>query len=553
MINSEAEREAFDVIVLGSGAAGMTCALAAAHYGLRVVVLEKSDLVGGTSAMSGAGTWVPANHLAAAEGIEDSPEEALAYFDNALGSGGANEYRPLWKALCDNAGPMLRLVESETPLTFAITPEPDPIDVPGAKPRGRMVSPLALSRRHAGPFARRLRKSTLPHLFTYHEMFSPNPWGRPFHTLRKMGPELLRRWLRNIGGQGSALMAGLIGGALAKGVEIRTGQTVTELLTHGGRVVGVRTATETLAARCGVLIATGGFEWNSDLYTRHFPGPTDWLCTPDTNTGGGLALAEAVGAAIDRMDEANVHPALPTRYEGRAHGMPVAWHVGPHGIIVNAQAKRFVSEYDYNLGAALNLRDADGAPLNLPAWVICDRRFLYRSLPFAWYAQRTRGWVRKARSLEALAQMIGLSPAALKAEVAQFNAHCRNNHDPDFNRGEPMWERFRSGNWQPGQKNAALGGIGDGPFYAMPVNRSILGTKGGPRTDEAGRVLNTAGEVIAGLFAAGNAMANPIGTRSLGAGTTIGPHMTMGYICANTMIAQDRDLCVRAGKKMIEA
>ncbi|MEI4472407.1 FAD-dependent oxidoreductase [Frigidibacter sp. MR17.24] len=532
--------EEFDVIVLGSGAAGMTCALTAATEGLSVVVLEKSRLVGGTSAMSGAGTWVPANHLAAAEGIADSPDEALAYYENALGPELGNRFRPLWKALADAAGPMLRLVEAETPLTFAITPEPDPIDVPGAKRRGRMVSPLALPRRHAGPFAKRLRRSTLPHLFTYHDMFSPNPWKRPVRTVLSMGPELLRRWLTNSGGQGSALMAGLIGGALARGVAIRPETTVRALTKAGGRVTGVTLADgRTIGARRGVLIATGGFEWDRDRYARHFPGQTDWLCTPDTNAGGGLALAEAAGAALDQMEEANVHPALPTRYEGRAHGMPVAWHVGPNGIIVNGQAQRFASEYDYNLGDHLNRRGADGQPLNLPAWVICDGRFLRQSRPFAWYALRAPGWVRKAPTLAALAGQIGLDPAALAATVARFNGHCAQNRDPDFHRGEPVWERFRSGNWKDGETNAALGGIADrGPYYAMPVNRSILGTKGGPRTDAEGRVLDTEGEAIGGLYAAGNAMANPIGTRAIGAGTTIGPHMTMGFICAKSMAAR---------------
>ena len=528
----------FDVIVIGSGAAGMTCALTAAEAGLKVLVVEKSALVGGTSAMSGAGIWAPANHLATAAGIDDSPEEALRYFENAL-PGLSNRFRAHWQALCRNSGPMLRLVEKSTRLRFALTPEPDPIDVEGAKTRGRMVSPLALPRKEAGSFARRLRPSTLPHLFTYHEMFSPNPWGRPFHTLWKMGPELARRWIFSIGGQGSALMAGLIGGFLRLGGEIRTGQDVRALLRDAaGRVNGLRLADgSVISATRGILLATGGFEWDTRRYAQNFPGKTDWLCTPDTNTGGAVDLALAVGAALDQMQEANVHPALPTRYEGRAHGMPVAWHVGPHGIIVNDRAQRFVSEYDYNLGAALNARDPAGNPLHQEAWVICDRRFLYRSLPFAWYALRARGWVRRGRSLAELAVKTGLDPAELQATVTKFNSYCRDNHDPEFHRGEPLWERFRSGNWKDGEKNAALGGIGKGPFYAMPVNRSILGTKGGPLTDAAGRVLTKSGEVIPGLYAAGNAMANPIGTRAVGAGTTVGPHMTMGYICAQDMIA----------------
>ncbi|MBT9385425.1 FAD-dependent oxidoreductase [Pseudooceanicola sp. CBS1P-1] len=527
-----------DVIILGSGVAGMTCALAAAKDGLRVIVLEKSRLIGGTSAMSGAGVWVPANHVAAREGITDAPETAMTYFRNALGPDSANRFTAHWQAMCDHGGAMLKMVEDETALTFACTPEPDPVDVPGALPRGRMVSPLALARHHAGPFAKKMRRSTLPHLFTYHDMFSPNPWGRPFHTLRKMGFTLLKRWATNTGGQGSALMAGIIGGALKHGAEIRLDTRVAALDIDAGRVCGVQLSDGSrIRARRGVVLATGGFEWNRALYAQHFPGKTDWLCTPDTNSGDAVSLALSAGAALDQMGEANVHPALPTRYEGRAHGMPVAWHVGPHGIIVNAQAKRFVSEYDYNLGEALNAKGPDGQPLNLPAWLICDRRFLFRSLPFSWYALRARNWIRRAPTIEALAQKIGLDPQALAAQVATYNGYCAQNHDPEFQRGEPMWERFRSGNWAPGSRNAALGRIEAGPFLAMPVNRSILGTKGGPRTDEHGRVLDPADRAIPGLYAAGNAMANPIGTRSVGAGTTVGPHMIMGYLCARDLLA----------------
>lgn len=532
--------EEFDAIVIGSGAAGMTCALAASVGGLRVIVLEKSHLVGGTSAMSGADTWVPANHVAATEGIQDSPEEALTYFDNALGPTLANRFRGHWKALCDNAGPMLRTVTDNTPLEFKLTPAPDPIDVDGAKAYGRNLSPMVLPRRLAGPFAARIRRSTLPHLFTFQEMFSPNPWARPFYTIYKMGPELARRWLTGRAGQGTALITGLVAGFLAKGGEIRTEQTVAELLTSNGEVTGVRLSDgHEIGASLGVLIASGGFEWDAERYGKHFPGETDWLCTPDTNTGGGLSLVERVGAALDQMEEANVHPALPTCYEGRAHGMPVPWHVGPNGIIVNAKAKRFVSEYDYNLGAVLNQRDADGQPVNLPAWLICDRAFVYRNLTFAWYAWRAKGWMRKASTLSALARQLDLDPHVLEDTVARFNSYCSQNHDPEHHRGEPLWERFRSGKWKDGEKNLALGGIGIGPYYAMPINRSILGTKGGPLTNAEGQVLSTEGEVIRGLYAAGNVMANPIGSRAISAGTTIGPHMTMGYICARTMIEKN--------------
>jgi len=533
--------ESFDVIVIGSGAAGMTCALTAADAGLSVLVLEKSRLVGGTSAMSGAGMWVPANHLAAAAGIADSPAEALTYIEAALGPANANRHRPLWQALADHAGPMLQLVERTTPLRFTLTPEPDPVDAAGAKGRGRMVAPLALAKRVAGPFARRLRPSTLPQLFLYQEMFWPNPWKRPLYTALAIGPTLVKRLLVGERGQGAALMAGLIAGCLERGVQLRTEQTVTALLRRAGRVDGVSLADGTaISARRGVLIATGGFEWNRQRYQQHFPGPTDWLTTPDTNDGGGLALAEAVGAATDQLDQANIHPALPVRYEGRRHGMPVAWHVGANAIVVNHRGERFCSEYDYNLGAALDRRDQAGQPLNLPAWLIADRRFLLGSLPFTWYALKARGWIRWSRTLAGLARTIGLEPEALEATVARYNGFCRIGRDDDFRRGETPWERFRAGATEGQPGNPALGTLDRAPFLAIPINRSILGTKGGPVTDGQGRVLDLTGEVIAGLYAAGNAMANPIGTRAVGAGTTVGPHMTMGYICARSML--DRPL-----------
>lgn len=541
--------EHVDMIVVGSGAAGMTAALTAAVSGLRVLVLEKSPHVGGTSAMSGAGTWVPANHHALAEGIADTPEEAYLYLRGALPPAWRNSDDSLWREMAYAAAPMLELVEANSPLRFALTGEPDPmIEIPGAKVRGRMLSPRALSRRVAGPFAKKLRRSTLPHLMTYQEMMDPGPYLHPIRTVWKLWPELLRRIFTDSAGQGSALMAGLIAGCLAHGVDIRLAAPARELVQDAdGRVTGVVYEQDgrarTVAARAGVLLSTGGFEWDPARYRHHFPGETDFLTSPDTNSGDGHRMAEAAGALLDRMDQANIHPALPTRYEGRMHGLPVAYHSAPHAIIVNRHGERFISEYDYNLGDTLNQRAADGSMIHLPAWLIADRRFLARSLPFLWYGLRGRGWMRFGSSIAELARRTGLDGAKLEAAVARFNAFYAEGFDRDFARGENAWERYRSGR-REGAPNTTLGTIERAPFVAIPMNRSILGTKGGPRTNHRGEVLRPDFSVIEGLYCAGNAMANPIGTRSVAAGTTIGPHMTWGYICARSMSERAAD---RAG------
>ena len=247
-------------------------------------------------------------------------------------------------------------------------------------------------------------------------------------------------------------------------------------------------------------------------------------------------MAEAVGAHLDRMDQANIYPVLPTVYEGHLHGLPITFQATPHAIVVNRHAQRFCSEYDFNLGEALDRRDPlTGAVVNLPAWLIADSRFLQSSPALRWYGAKDPKWLVRAPSIRALAERIGLVPEALAETVERWNGFCAQGHDDDFVRGENTWERYKSGRVDGKQTNQALGAVERGAFIAVRFNRAILGTKGGPRTNPFGQVLRKDGSVIAGLYCAGVAMANPIGTRAVGPGTTIGPCLTWGYICAQTI------------------
>ena len=535
--------ETADMVVVGSGAAALVAALAAAAGGLRVTILEKAGWIGGTSAMSGAGTWIPANHVARVAGIADSEEEALAYLRSAAPEGWAEREDPLWRAFVTHAPRMLEFVERHTPLRYELTDEPDPFaEYPGGKPEGgRMVSPRALSRRLVGRYAAKLRRSTLPHIFTYREMLDHDPYHTPIRAGLRLLPRLVARLATNSAGQGSALITGLLKGCLDQGCRIELDARVHRLLQdEWGNVVGVEVerdgVSRRIAARRGVVLATGGFEWDEALRKAYFPGPFDRIGSPRGNTGDGQRMAAAIGAVLDRMDQANVYPTIPTIYEGRRHGLPMIFQAEPHAIVVDHHGRRFVSEYDFNIGEALDQREADGSPRHLPAWIVGDDRFLRRSLPLRLYARRQPGWVHRGNSVRALAREIEVPPDELERTVARFNGFCAAGHDADFRRGESAWERYKAGHGGNGAGNPTLGVIDRAPFVAIPFNRSILGTKGGVRTDDRGRALRADGSVVQGLFCAGLAMANPIGTRPMGSGTTIGPNMTWGFIAASTML-----------------
>jgi 3-oxosteroid 1-dehydrogenase len=235
-------------------------------------------------------------------------------------------------------------------------------------------------------------------------------------------------------------------------------------------------------------------------------------------------MAAAVGAELDGMDQANVYACSPTQFENRRHRLPSMFHAEPHSILVNRAANRFVSEADFNLGEAVDRRDPDArTPLRLPVWLIADARFLSCSKTFGSYARKEKACVVMASSLDELAWKLALAPAALNETVARFNTFCDQGRDSDFQRGQSLWERYKSG-----ETGRQLGRIEEAPFIGVSIDRFIVGTKGGSRTNASGQVLRSDGSIIRGLYASGLAMANPIGSRGVGAGATLGPNMTWG-------------------------
>jgi len=538
------EDTSFDVVIVGTGAAGLSAALTASVHGARTLVLEKSDLIGGTTAMSGGCIWVPNNHHMARIGVTDSREAALDYIRAVSPDGWHNAEEPLWAAFVDHAPAMLKFVEAHSPTRFNLNRDPDPYtEETGGLARGRNVSAAPIRIGILGPWRDKVRTSTIDMRISYEEVVDRFFFADPKRHMPRLLPRLLWRKMTGAFTRGRALTIGLLKGCLDQGVTIWPSSQANKLITRDGRVTGLEVSrdgkTFEIQAPKGVILASGGFEWNPEMMAEHFPGPVEWTASPPTNTGDGQRMAEAVGAQLDHMDQALVMGVTPVTYEGRLMGQPASDYFLPHSMIVNRHGRRFVNEKQMNIGLAFAEIDPEtGTPAHLPAWRIYDAQFAAR-YPHAMPNGKVEGNRFEAPSLEALAGMIDVDAAGLVETARRFSGFARAGIDEDFGRGASTWDRNRGGD--PSHKpNPTLGTIEKAPFYAMPFKAGFLGTKGGPRTNERAEVLNKQGEVIEGLYAAGNVMANAFGSKGVGAGTTLGPCLTWGYIAALNAVGQDR-------------
>ena len=538
----------FDVVVVGSGAAGMTAALAAAHHGLRTVVLEKTDYFGGSTARSGGGIWAPGNEVLRKAGVRDTPEQASAYLAHVAGP--VSEARR--RALLARGPEMLAFVRAHTPVDFAWVPGYADYypEAPGGLARGRSVEPVPLDAQVLGTEVARLNPPYLPappgvtitqadyrwlSLGTRHPraiVTAARVSGRAAHS------RLLKRRTLSMG---QALAAGLRAGLAAEEVPVWLGTPMIGLRVTDGRVTGVEVTRDgrpaLVRAGRGVLIAAGGFERNEQMRRRYQRQPigTEWTTGSAGNTGDGIVAGEAAGAALDLMDDAWWGPTIPLS------GGPyfcLAERSLPGCILVNGAGQRFVNESAPYVDAVHAMYDAH-SPDNphIPAWLVTDQRYRNRyifaglpprkPLPRRWYRA---GAVFRAPSLPELAEQVGVDPGGLAKTVTRFNEFAEAGRDEDFRRGDSVYDRYYG---DPRcRPNPNLAPLAQAPFYAVKIVPGDLGTKGGLRTDERARVLRPDGTPIAGLYAAGNASASVMGHSYAGAGATIGPAMTFGYIAA---------------------
>lgn len=527
-----------DVIVLGSGAAALTAAVTAHEYGARVAVFEKSDKIGGTSAWSGGQIWIP-NHPHMAKGRTDSREEALTYL-SALSHGMIDP--AMAETFVDTGADMIRFLEARTPVQFYSIPDfPDyHSEFPGAKRTGgRTLECPPFPYQELGDWSDRMEAS--PYYPDYTMTVGETTLGQPVPQPASAEVKAERRAV-DARGMGAALVGRLMKACLDRGIEPQTGKRAMELIMDGAAVAGVRFEDGSTAHAPNVVIATGGFEWNKDLVRAFTRGPMTHPVSVPTNSGDGLKMAMRVGAMLGNMREAWWMPVIevPTDLNSMGRQLFTYERTMPGGLMVNRKGKRFTNEAsNYNaFGAAFHEQDVSAFTYaNLPCWFIFNAAF-YGHYPFlvggltdSFEAGATPPqWVPGAPTLRALAERVGIDPDGLEKTVARFNQHAEQANDPDFQRGEAnndLW--WGDPRWR-GDKRATLGPLGDGPYYAIEVKSGALGTKGGPLTDTRSRILDVDGQVIEGLYCAGNAMASPMGMTYGGAGGTLGPAMVFGYL-----------------------
>jgi succinate dehydrogenase/fumarate reductase flavoprotein subunit len=469
----------------------------------------------------------------AAAGVADSREQALRYLESLSHGVILPE---LAEAYVDTGPEMLRWFEANTPVVFEIVesfPDYHP-EHPGAcAGGGRSLECSLFSFDELGEWADRVSQSRQ---MSPHVLMNETTLGRGATTAipRELVAE---RQAADLRGCGQALVGRLLKACLDRDVELRTGHRATSLVLDEGAVGGVRFDTADgpveVGARGGVVLASGGFEWDPELVRDFVRGPLQRAVSIETNTGDGLRMAMRAGAALGNMAEAWWVPVIDVP-DGR--GSTFAWMVNrervqPRTIMVNRHGRRFANEAaNYNaFGAAFHQLDAGTFEYqNLPAFMLFDHEYLVRS---GLYHYRGDGpvpaWLTAADTLPELAGALDIDGVALVETVARWNAQAADLDDFDFGRGRSVNDTH----WGDGTRTAAatLGPIDSPPYYAVQVRPGALGTKGGPRTNGHGEVIDVDGQVIPGLFAAGNVMASAMGMTYGGAGGTIGPAMVFGF------------------------
>ena len=558
--------ETFDFIVVGSGGGSMCAALALRAAGQRVLVLEKTALVGGTTAASGGVLWIPNNRFMQAEGIEDSTEQAVAYLDAVVGDRadmpGASRARR--RVYVERAPRMLDFLAEQGVRLRRLPSWPDHYDAPGASVPGRGVVSELFDIRQLGTWSAKLRPGFLALPANLDEaMQLPNlkRSGAAKKTLlRILGRAVADKLTgRQRATAGHALQAQMLHAALKAGAEIRVNAPVRQILMEEGRAVGVLAAKDgadyRIGARLGVLINAGGFAQNPHLREHFVPGTSAaWSLVPETDTGEMIEEGQRIGAAVAQMGERIAYPvALPP-------GKPGAVSVHndlckPGAIVVDQSGARYANESGATVDFCRAMLARHRTVPAVPSWLVIDSGYLRSYMlagsmpgakkPQAWHETK---FLRRGDTLEALALECGMDPARLRASVERFNGFARAGRDEDFQRGESAYDRWLGDALH--QPSPALGALEQAPYFAIQVYPGDVSTFGGLVTDVHARVLRADGSAIPGLYATGTSSASVMGPVEAAGGGSLGPTFTWAWVAAQHALTTGSDA---AGQSAVPA
>ncbi|MFC7049886.1 FAD-binding protein [Emcibacter nanhaiensis] len=542
-----------DVVIVGSGAGGMTAALIAHDLGLDAIVIEKSNLVGGTTAVSAGVVWIPDNPHLKSISYPDSRDDAATYLRETVGEDYDEEKIG---AYLDTGPALVSYLEQHSEIAFRPVGLPDYYaDLPGGKDGNRALDPLPLSARDLGEDIKILRP---PHpqivvggmTFTTGEVaiiLRKEPGWLKLVLKRALHHYLDLPWLVRHGNSprltlGNALVGRCMLSLKQRNIPIWRETKLKRLIRDETGVIGIvaeRDGKEVrIKAKKGVILAAGGFGANQEMrktYLTRSP-ETERSVAPDINMGDGISAGMELGADTHLMDEAWWIPIYRLRDSKLTCGMFMERSF-PGSMIINRQGARYLNEaanYD-DAGRAMANANSTNGP-DVPSYFIFDKRCRenYIAGPLqpmpavmdAVLSAETKDLVIKAPDLKSLAEKLNIDPVALENTVERFNRQALAGVDADFHRGEETYERHYSDpNVAP---NSTMAPITEAPFYAIPIYAGDIGTKGGLVTDRDARVLDRGGNTINGLYAAGNTAASIMGRSYPGGGVTIGPSMVFG-------------------------
>lgn len=559
MAGNEQETYECDALVVGSGCAGMSAAVTAGHHGLNVLIVEKEPRFGGTTARSGGWLWIPGTSLAKAWGIEESPDQARTYLRHEAG----NSFDAARVDAFLTKGPEAvdffttrTALRFDMPLTF-----PDyHAEAPGGAQGGRSMVTRPFDGHELGPKLKDIG-SPLPELTVFGMMLGS---GKEIIHFMRATKSLVSAWYvaRRLSrhaldvlryGRGMTLTNGnALAGRLAKSafdlnIPLWLSSPVRELIVEHGAVRGAIVERDgkpvRVTAKRGVVLACGGFPHDIERRKAMFPhaptGAEHFSPGPTGNTGDGLRLAEAAGGKVeDSLPNAAawVPVSVTTRKDGSTGVMPHFIDRAKPGVIaVTRDGKRFANEGNSYHDFVQEMMKAAKPGEEITAFLMCDHRALRKygvgcvpPFPMPLGHHLNTGYLKRGETLAELAANTGIDAKGLEATVAKFNETAASGQDPAFGKGSRAYNRYQ-GDALHGP-NPCIAPIQDGPFYAIKMVIGDLGTYAGIQTDENARALDGNGQPIAGLYAAGNDMASIMGGNYPGAGITLGPALTFGYI-----------------------